>query len=126
MIQPAASFFFLVQLGTMWIALFVTGRIFDSITKEEGASVKDDALASLVIVVISAIANVVIPSLHLPAGLGLVIYFGLIYYAFQLDGLYDLVVFYILHTVILAVVFWLGILSLPLGNDIAGGAVTPM
>ena len=116
MIQPAISVFFLVQLASLWAALFVTGRIYGLLTSTHNASMKDDALASLVIVAITTVASLLVFVLPIPNVVGFVDYFGLIYHAFQLDGLFDLFVFYCLHGIFLVAFSWIGLLSLMQGK----------
>ena len=90
------------QLAFGWLALFLTGRIFDKISSQtEPASMKDDALASLVIILVTAVASVFAVFFLPMAGMFvIVVYFTLIYFAFQLEGIIDIVFFYVVHAVI--------------------------
>ncbi len=97
------------QLLTVWVTLFITGRLYDRIFSDtEPATMKDDALAAFGVVAITGIAAIPVFFLGLPTQLVVPVYFGLIYYAFQLDGVHDIVFFYLLHIAINLGVSFLG------------------
>ena len=99
-----------VQPAMSWLALFVTGRIFDKFSGTYNSSMKEDALAAFTIVFLTAIAGVMCFFLPILPALVTVIYFGLIYYAFQLQNIIDIAFFYVLHILILNAFSWLVIL----------------
>ena len=97
------------QLLIVWVTLFITGRIYDRIFSDtEPATIKDDALAAFGVVVITGVAAIPVFYLGLPTDLLALVYFGLIYYAFQLDGMHGIVFFYLLHIAINLGVSFLG------------------
>ncbi len=99
------------QCLTLWVILFITGRLYDRIFSDtEPATMKDDALAAFAVIAITGIAAIPVFYLGLPSGLLVIVYFGLIYNAFQLDGVLGIVFFYLLHIAIN-----LGVSSLGLG-----------
>lgn len=96
-----------VQFCFNWVSLVFSGRIFDRLSSDVESSWRDDALASLMIVIIVNalfVFSLFVPIV--PRPLVFLVYFVLIYYAFQLDGFMDAVSFYFIHVMVNAVLFF--------------------
>lgn len=89
------------SLGTQvilsWLALFLTARVFDLFFSQAKAGIKDDALAALTVIAITTVVGFAVVFLSLPGILMPIVYFVLIKYAYQLEGIVDIVVFYLIH-----------------------------
>lgn len=101
--------FVLIHALMTFLTLMITGRIFTYFSSETSATWQEDAQASALIcglVLIAKIASQFIPGLSVFVPL---LYIGLIYFAFQLEGLWDIIMFYVLHTLVSTVFIWLGV-----------------
>jgi hypothetical protein len=77
--------------------LMLTGRLFNHINSEIEVTWSEDAQAAGVIVGLSMLASLVVSFIGLPSILVFFIYIYLIYHAFQLDGLGDILIFYFMY-----------------------------
>ncbi len=77
-----------------WASLLLTGRLFDLVSNETHATWKDDALASLTIVVVTGIVFAGCLILSYPPNITGLAYLGMIYFAFQLDGILYIITFW--------------------------------
>ena len=87
---------YLSSIVFCWNSLFLTARILGKTQSEwEGdpASPKDDALAALMIVVLTLAAHAVSYFLLGSIPIAFLVYWGLIYFAFQMNNLSDALVF---------------------------------
>lgn len=101
----------ILQAGIAFVVLLITGRIFDKLNSDCESSWLDDMQAAGVIVGLTTIASL-IPVIN---SFTILIYFGLIYFAFQLDGFIDAITFYVIHVFIgVGVGFLLNLASLSL------------
>lgn len=106
-----AEQFLIVLMNALmtFLTLMITGRIFTYLSSETSATWLEDAQASAlisVLVLIAKIASQFIPGLSFFVPL---LYIGLIYFAFQLEGLWDIIMFYFLHILVSAVFIQLGV-----------------
>lgn len=102
-----------LQFVVGFATLFFTGRIFDKVNSETESSWMDDAKATMLIMVISSVVFL-IPGLQ---AFTIFVYLGLIYFAFQLDGIGDIITFYFIHLAVgigIGVILNLASLSLPI------------
>ncbi|MBN2329573.1 MAG: hypothetical protein JXR73_20700 [Candidatus Omnitrophica bacterium] len=101
----------ILQAAIGFTVLLITGRIFDKLNSECESTWLEDMQAAGIIVALTTIASL-IPAI---SSFTILVYFGLIYYAFQLDGFIDAITFYVIHVFIGAGVgFLLNLASLSL------------
>ncbi|MGC9329262.1 MAG: hypothetical protein ACP5I1_16635 [Candidatus Hinthialibacter sp.] len=101
----------ILQAAVGFVVLLITGRIFDKLNSDCKSTWLEDMQAAGVIIALTSIASL-IPAI---SSFTILIYFGLIYFAFQLDGFMDGFTFYVIHVLIGAVVgFFLNLASLSL------------
>ena len=83
-----------------------------SMWEGEPASPKDDALAAIVIVLLTLAADAVSYYLLGSLPISFLVYWGLIYFAFQLKGIGDLITFWFIQGIVTFGLMWLGIVPL--------------
>lgn len=99
-------------MGISWLALFLTGRVHSLIQSGSPPTVKEDALAALLIISLTTpltLATIFIPVLR---GFQVVFYWLLLRYAYPLKDWSDLSFFYAIHVVINGVIFYCGLIPL--------------
>jgi hypothetical protein len=83
------------------LALIITGSIFDRLSAGDPATLWENTQAALLIIGSTALINILCLFLPIPPIVGLITYWGLIYFAFQLENLFELLSFIVVHGLIL-------------------------
>lgn len=91
-----------------WLALVLSGRAFDAVNSSTEASLKDNAVAGAVVMGLTALGGILLTwfsVLGFPIPFEthaiVLLYVVLIYWAFQLDGFFDVILFFFIHGALL-------------------------
>lgn len=106
----------MIQALMSFVTLLITGRVFTLLSSEIQTTWLEDIQASAVICAIVMGAKLAAGFIPGIGGFVPLLYAGLIYFAFQLDGIMDIIFFYFLHMAVGVVFSVLGIsllISLP-------------
>lgn len=99
--------------------LLITGRIFTYLSSEIKVTWLEDIQASALICAIVMTAQLVAGFVPVIGPFVPLLYIGLIYFAFQLDGIMDIIMFYFLHIAVYIAFSFLGLSLLFSLNSIA-------
>lgn len=88
---------FAPAIAIQWLSLLASGRIFSFVNSETDANLKDDAIATTIVIAATGVAILLFSAIGLPVILCIVVYYYLIYNTFQLDGLRDIAIFFFLN-----------------------------